>query len=450
MKNKALPKHNFLEGDISPQLRHLAIPMVWGILSINLFTIADTFYVAQLGTQQLAAMSFTFPVVLIYLGFLFSLSVGTSSIVARAFGRGDMDKVKVYTTSSLLLTVVTVLITSTIGFLTIDPVFRLLGAGEQTLSFIHEYMVVWYAGQIFLALPMVGNAAIRGSGDTRFPAAIMSLASVLNIIIDPFLIFGWAGLPRLEMTGAALTTVISYAFTMCVGLYVLHYKKQMMTFALTVQDVLSAWTKTLYIAVPAMFSNLITPVSAAVITWMVADYGKEAVAALGIATRIESLSGVVFYALTIGAGIFIGQNAGAGNYGRIHQVLGIAVRYIMVWGVFLAIVMALGAREIPSWFDDNPDVVAYAAQYMYIVPISFGLMGLVVLTGGAFNAVGKPLPATLLMVMRAFAVYVPLAWLGQHWLGFTGIMLATAATNIIVGAIAWTWGIAGSFKPSSD
>ena len=142
------------EGPISNQLVTLTLPMVGGIFAIVAFNLADTYYVGQLGTNQLAAMSFTFPVVMTLGSLALGLGVGASSIIARAIGEGDHSRVQRFTTNSLTLGVTAVVLLSAIGLMTIDPLFTALGAGPDVLPFVRQYMQIWYFGMVFLVIPI--------------------------------------------------------------------------------------------------------------------------------------------------------------------------------------------------------------------------------------------------------------------------------------------------------
>ena len=170
------------EGSVPKLLWHLALPMTIGIMSVLAFNLVDTYFVAQLGTRELAAMSFTFPVVMVLMGVSFALSTGTASEVSRAIGRGDETTVKRLTSDSLSLSFLVVLVVAGLGMATINPLFTFLGAGPDVLPLIRDYMLIWYPGVVFLVIPIVANAAIRAGGDTRFPAMMMVAAMLTNLL----------------------------------------------------------------------------------------------------------------------------------------------------------------------------------------------------------------------------------------------------------------------------
>jgi len=194
------------------------------------------------------------------------------------------------------------------------------------------------------------------------------------------------------------------------------------------------------VALPSIVSNQIAPISAAIITWMAAGFGREAVAALGVASRIEAIALLVFYATGASVSIFTGQNFGAGNFGRIKEAVEAGSRFAIGWGLLMAAGLWVFATRIPVYFAENaPQVVSHAADYLRWVPISYGALGTMIISNAALNGMGRPLPATLLILLKAIILYIPLAWLLQAHMGFQGILIALMATNFTVGLISYVW-----------
>jgi len=244
-------------GSVARTLLGLSAPMVIGLFSVMAFNLTDTYFVSQLGTRELAAMTFTFPVVSVLYGLSMGMGTGTVSIIARAIGRGETSNVRRVCSDSLMLSFIIVLVVATAGVLTIDPLFRALGATDEILPLIHEYMVIWYPGVVFLVVPMVANAAIRASGDTRMPALIMTGAMTLNVLLDPIMIFGLFGFPRMELAGAAWATVVARACTMIASLAILHFRLRLLDFSPPgMGDILHSWRQLISIAIPASLTNI--------------------------------------------------------------------------------------------------------------------------------------------------------------------------------------------------
>ncbi len=358
------------EGAIGNRLIRLTLPMVWGIFALVAFNLADTYYVGQLGTDRLAAMSFTFPVVMTLGSLALGLGVGASSIIARAIGQGDRSRVQRFTTNSLTLGVVAVAVLASLGLFTIDPLFTALGAGSDVLPFVRQYMQVWYIGMVFLVIPMIGNSAIRASGDTLTPSLIMTFAAGFNIVLDPLLIFGLWGFPELGLTGAAWATVIARAMTLVASLLVLKFKEQMLSSHFPdLEETLWCWRDILYVGLPAAGSSMITPISIGIITSLLAVHGSVAVAGFGVASRVESFAMIVLMALSASIGPFVGQNWGAEKYGRVTQALQQSYLFCLGWGGLMAVLLAASTSRIVPLFNTDPEVIAIATTYLWIVPI---------------------------------------------------------------------------------
>ncbi len=421
-------------------LRSLAIPMGIGFVAMNSYAIADTYFVGRLGTLPLAAMGFTFPVSFAMIAVGLGVGIATSSVVARLLGSGNRETVQRIITHAMLLGTLLGLMLLAVGLATLEPMFRSLGADERTLPLIAEYMRVYYVGSAFVILPMVGNFAIRATGDALAPSVIMVFSALINIVLDPLLIFGLLGLPRLELAGAAIATVISNVATVVASIAVLYYRERLiLPRHLLPAGLWDSWRRLLQVAVPATTTNLFIPVITAVITALVATFGPEAVAGFGVATRLEAAVFIVIFALQAAVAPFVGQNYGAFLMDRVRLAADIANRFFLAYGVVIAAVLFLAAVPAARIFDENPEVVSAASAYLRIVPISYGGFGLMMVTVACFNALGKPVSATLLTFIKLFAVLLPMAWLLSAPFGLTGIYAAIAIAHLVFGAVSMVW-----------
>jgi len=443
----AARRQNLTHGPVGQRLRELTVPTIWGVFAMMTFNVVDTWFVGQLGTAELAAMSFTFPVVMTLMSVAIGLSAGTSSVVARAVGTDDHDLIQRLSTDALVLTALITVVLSVVGFATIDPLFRLLGAEEALLPMIRAYMAPWYAGLFFMLMPMVSMGQLRAMGEARTAGRLLIASAVLNIVIDPLLIFGIAGFPRLELAGAAYATVIARALAVAGAIWILGKKLGVITVArVSLRRIWQSWAGILHVGLPAAGTNVIIPMANGVIVALVATYGAEAIAGLGIATRIEMFSLIIFYALSGIIGPFVGQNLGGQRRDRIMLALRHCYVFCLAWGAALAVVVGVSAVPLARLFSESPDAVAVAALYLWIVPISYGAAGIVMLVNAAFNGLGQPLPATAISVTRMVIVYIPLALVGRALFDMPGIFAAYAASNVLVGAGAAYWGWCTSAK----
>ncbi len=430
-------KARLTQGPVGKTLFNLTWPMVFGVLGMVTFNLVDTFFVGKLGTDQLAALSFTFPVVMAVSSLALGLGIGTASLVSLAIGEGDEKKIRRLTTDSLALSLALVAVFVVIGQLTIDPVFRTLGAPSHILPLIRQYMEIWYWGVIFVVVPMVGNSAIRATGDTRTPSAIMLIAVCLNLVLDPLLIFGLGPFPRLELAGAALTTVFARATVFFVSLYILIRRERMLTTHIpSFKRILESWRRLLYIGLPAAGTRIIIPVSMGVLTRIVSAFGPSAVAAYGVASRIEFFSLSVLIALSSVIGPFVGQNWGGGKIERARLGVKLSERFCLFWGAGTSILFLILAHTVAKLFNSDPAVTQGIVLYLRIVPWMFGLQGVLLVLTNVLHVLGKPLLAASIFLIQMFGLCIPLAYLGSRHLGLSGVYAAIALAYALGGVLA--------------
>lgn len=423
-------------GSVTAAVAGLAVPMMLGILAAMSVALVDAYFLGRLGTEELAAISFTFPVVFTITSLAIGLGAGTASVVSRAIGEGDRAAVKRVSTDALVLAVIAVAVLSALGWLTARPLFALLGAEGEVLDHIVGYMRVWYIGMPFLVVPMVSNNILRAGGDAVVPAAIMIAVSLINAALDPLLIFGLWGLPRMEVEGAAWASVIARAVTAVISVGVVVLRERLIEWSVPAWSVLwASWRRVMAIGVPAAVGNAISPLAITVVTAIVAGFGAGTVAAFGVATRIEAFAAIPMLAMSAAIGPVAGQNWGAGECGRVVEALRRCYLACLIWGLLSAVVFWLAGPAIVGVFAPEPEVAREAARYLRVVPVTLAGYGVVVIAAGAYNALGRPLTGLAYYLVRSAALYVPLSWAAASMAGSQGIYLGIACANALGGAV---------------
>jgi len=427
---------DLLGGPIRPTILKMAAGMIVGMLAMSAFNATDTYFVGRLGPTDLAAMSYTFPVVMIIGSVALGLGVGLSSTVSRAIGGGNHHKVKRLTTDGLILAVLIVAVLSALGLITIDPLFRSLGASGETLEKIRRYMRIWYIGMPFVVIPMAGNNVIRATGDTLTPTLIMVISVVINVALDPLLIFGIGFWPEMGIAGAALATVFARMSSFLVSLYILSFRERVITLERAgAHEMIENWKEIAFVGIPAALVQAINPISLSVITRILSSYGDEAVAAFGAASRVEML--VLMIPMTLAAVLapFIGQNWGAKHFDRILKGLNFTALISLGWGLIVFFAFLPSSSAVISIFSRNPAVISTGALYLRIISISYGFLGLMFLSSQAFNAVNKPIQAAFVTLTKAFVLNVPLALAGSYLFGLPGVFVSTFIANTAAGIL---------------
>ena len=415
-------------------------PMVIGLIVIITNSLVDAYFVSQLGSAPLAAVSYAFPVSFIVGAIAMGLGTGTASLASRLFGAGHQEKVRQIATHSMLLGLIAGLCVVIVGLLTLEGVFSLLGADEQTMPFVKDYMEIYYWGGIFLVIPMIGNAVLRAGGDAKTPSVLMASTAVINAVLDPILIFGWFGFPALGIKGAALASVLANVVFLIASLSILIFRENLIQFRKnTVAAILHSWNQILHVGLPAIASNLIAPMSTALVTSLISSFGQSAVAGFGLASRLEAFIIIIFMALGGAIAPFVGQNFGAQKFDRLKQGFVFCVAFSFIYALFCIGFFILSVDTLLGFFTTDPEVIKTAKIQLLYCPWGYGFLGLAVIANGSFNALGKPMPAMTISIGRTLLVYVPLAYWLASSMGIRGVFIAQVLANLLAGIVGFIW-----------
>lgn len=410
-------------------------PMAIGVLALLGFQLVDSAFVARLGTAQLAAQSFTFPLSFLIIGIQVGMGIAIAALISRALGAGEDERAK--RLSSLVLMAGG----GVIGLLVIAlwlfhvPIFLLLGADKTTLTYIHTYWAPQLLSAWLGALLYFSYSVFRAHGDTRLPGKMMVLSSLVNLALDPLLIFGVGGWQGWGLPGAAWATVIAFS----VGLVVTTRKvfmRQWVSQQGLWLEAKQSWRPFGGIAAPAMISQLMPPLAAMLAIAVVAGLGESEVAAWGLASRLETLSLMVILAMTMSLPPWLGRCYGAGDWGQIQQLMRLAIKVALLWQLSLGVVLALGAQWLSAALAGNPDVQSELTLLIRFLLPSYAALGVCMLVVSAGNALGWPLRAMLLSSARLFICYLPCLWVGSHF-GWWGLAMGAAVGNLLAGLMAW-------------
>jgi len=408
------------------------------MLAFTVFNLTDTYFVSRLGTDALAAMGFTFPIVMLIGALSIGLANGAGSVMARAMGHKDHHLMSRTATDGILLSVVAVTIVSIVGLATIDPVFRSLGATDRTLPLVRDYMVIWYTGSVVVILPPVSDSTMRAMGDMRRPLVVMMICAVLNLVLDPIMIFGLLGFPAMGMAGAALATVISRFAGMIATLSFVHFHYRLIDFRYShLRELFASWKQILTVGIPVSAVNLAAQAVRAFLTRLAATFGGVgAVAAVAAGTRIESFPMIISMAFGMALIPVVGQNWGAGHYGRVDAVRKLLNRTAIAYGLLALAAFLPAASAIARLFTGDGDVISNTKWYLWIMML--GSIGINHLnwTSQALTAAGKPRWVVLLNVVGTIVVLIPLTYVGAQLFQYRGMLTGLCAGQIVLGVVS--------------
>ena len=427
------------KGAVGAQLTRMTIPYFLGVSSMILASMIETIYIGILGAKELAAYSFMFPVIMALTSISMGVGIGASSLIARAEGEGDREQVKILATHTVFLTLALTLVLSCSTYFFLEYFYSLMGAKGEVLQLVVAYAEIWVVfGLVSFTIPMVSSTVLRALGIAKMPGYIMTITSGIQLVVSPILIFGLFGVPAQGLLGSAYGfLVIGVIRIIAFGVLVANENILLTT------QVLKGWLLSfkaiMHIALPSMLSSLIGPVSIGITIALLAAHGDVIVAAFGVVSRIEMLVTMILGALSSSVAPFVGQNWGAKQEERVQEGLWIAYRFCLFWGVVCFIILGLFGENLVGLINDDEQLIEAAGWFMVIVPISFGLMGIGQVAASVFIALGKPMPPTILAILRTVVVYIPMAIAFDSYWGYIGIFVSLMIANVLFGGAAYAW-----------
>ncbi len=417
---------------LAKQLYIMTWPMLIGMLAIMSCQLIDSAFIGQLGSQQLAVVGFSIPVYQIVIGVQVGLGIATTTVISTTLGQKNTQYANQLGFLVLISGFILVAIICLLIWFNQQLILTSLGASSQLFAIAREYWLPWLISCLIGAMVYFGCSIFRAHGDTFVPGMSMVLASVLNIILDPILIF------YLEMgiSGAAWATSISFVISGSI-VFSLLIKRQRIEL-LYQWHIIKAALKTLisYMA-PSMLSQFTPPISAMIALTIVASYGDIAVATWGLGSRLELLSIIIVLSLTMAMPPMIGRLRGLKDFESIDKLVKIAVSFIIKLQIIIAIALIITAIPLANLLTTEQDIVQLLHQYLWIVPLSFSGLGICMMMVSVCSAIGAPKLALIISIIRLFGCYIPLLWLGSLSFGLTGLFAGAAIANVLAGIISW-------------
>lgn len=418
----------------------MAIPMLAGTFAMNTYQLTNAWFVSRLGTESLAAISFTFPIIMLFMLVTRGLGAGAMTLTAHAIGGHDKKKASALATHALFLAMLFAIILATGGILTIRSLFSTLGASGNVLDKTTDYMRIWYFGCPVMVLQMVASDIIVATGNTKVISSLMVGGTLVNVFFDYGLIFGNLGMPKMGIAGAALATILSQSIALCGAIYMLRKKFGLITrYGNGSQRIFSSWLKILKFGIPGALGLIMTPAASAVITKLVANHGTAAVAAIGVAGRIEMFAFMI--PMTVGMSLipFVAQNFGAGKVERIRSARKGAMTFAVLYGVFIGTMFLIFAEPMARLFSDEQAVINALKTFIYITCAGYGMLEVHRYAGFCMTGTHQPIQAAILDIIRIAVFLIPLSILGNKLFQLNGIFIGRLTTDILSGLLGIYW-----------
>ncbi|ATG45420.1 putative multi antimicrobial extrusion protein (plasmid) [Phaeobacter piscinae] len=426
-----MAQKNLTQGAVWRALAAVSAPMSLGILGVLSVGLADAYFLGQLGEAPLAAVGFIYPVTTAVTSLSIGLSAGANAAISQSLGRGDSEaETNRLSVHAIVLGTVVATLVALAFYLGAGALFSVMGAKDDVLAEAQSYAPFWALSFPFLVGMALLNAVFRAHGDGATSAMIMLVAAVLNVALDPVLIYGLGPVPEMSTAGAALATAVARVLTL-IGAFSYALRIGVIRPPEVFTDGIGGSVReVIRVGLPAAFSNAINPAGMAMVTAAAATLGDTVVAGLGAAQRVQSVALVPLLALSAGIGPVVGQNWGADQQARARLAVWRSWQFCVGYGLAMALVLTLFASDIAGLLTSDQGAAATTAQYLRIVSWSFLGYGVLVTANAAMNARSKAVWSMGLSLMRIFAIYVPLAWLGVWMFGYAGILGAAVIANL--------------------
>ncbi|UIO98715.1 MATE family efflux transporter [Halobaculum sp. CBA1158] len=453
---KGREEFELTEGNIGKPLFYLSVPIVVTNLLQTAYNLADTLWLGRYSTEALAAISFAFPMVFLLFSLGMGVTVAGSVLVAQHVGADEDAEAKYAASQTVSFAVIVSLILGAVGYFVVGDLLGLLGASPDVLPLATDYMRVISSGLVFMFGFFVFTALMRGYGDTITPMLVMLLTVVVNIVIDPFLIFGWWIFPELGVAGAAYATIFSRALAFVVGMAIM--LRGTRGVQISPRDMVPNLTyarKIVRIGVPASIEGTGRSLSVNLMLVIVGLFPTTVVAGYGIGVRVFSVIFLPAIAVARGVETMTGQNIGADKPDRAATAAGLAAKTMFAILGLLGVVTILAARPIAAVFTADPAVVTVTADFLRWVAPTFGFIGVMRAYTGSFRGAGKTMTAAAISVTMLGVIRLPvalglarpdIAGLPIPSLGSTGIWISFAVSNAAGAIIAYLWYRRGTWR----
>lgn len=432
-----MPPQSPLTTEPIPRLvRRIAVPASIGYFFNTMYNVVDTYFAGLISTQALASLSLSLPVFFIIIATGTGISTGATALIANALGAGKHEEARLYAAQGISFGILSGLALTLLGLLISPSLFRVLGATENYLSMVQDYMNTLFLGTVlFLVLYML-NAVLNGQGETRPFRNFLIVGFFLNIGLDPWFIYGGLGVPAMGVVGIALATLVAQA----VGCAYLAYKV-LQTGLVSREDLANAWPRLEPFkeiarqGLPASVNMLTVGVGIFVITYFVSLFGKEAVAAYGSAMRVEQIVLVPSIGLNISTLTLIAQNNGARLFDRIQQTLDTSLFYGAVLMGIGTVLVLLFANDLMTFFTEDPSVIRMGATYLRIDALVFYAYVVLFVHVAALQGMKRPMYALWIGLYRQLFAPVVIFWSLLH-------VFETGLTGLWWGIFGVTWSAA--------
>ena len=435
---------------IGKLLANMAGPVMVSMLFQALYNIVDSVFVAKLSQDAMNAVSLAFPLQMLCIAFSVGTGVGINALLARSLGEKNQVAVNRAAGTGLFLVLCTAAVFMLLGFTLAEPFFRLQTANEQIIAYGRDYVMICIGGSLGIFVQVYGERLLQATGRTNLSMIAQIAGAVCNIVLDPILIFGLLGFPRLEVAGAAIATIVGQFMGAILGLVLNHTKNPEVQLRAASIRPHGATIRDIYaVGIPSIIVQSIGSVMMFGMNRILISFTEAATAVFGAYFKLQSFIFMPCFGLNNAMVPIVSYNYGARKFDRVrHTVRLTAITAIGIMCVGCAL-FELIPGTLLGLFSPTDEALAIGRTALRIIGAHFPLAGFSIIAGSACQALGKPIYALINSVCRQIVVLLPTAYL----LSLTGrLELVWLAFPIaeFVSVLLNSWFLKRTYKASLE
>lgn len=425
---------------IFPLILKMSWPSIVAMIAMSVYNLIDTFWLARLSSQSLAALTICFPIQLIFAAIGVGTGVGAGSFSARMFGSGKILQAKQTAGQIFFLSIFFGFITIICVFFFHDAILVLFGARQDILPLCRDYLIIIVFCSPFLFFSMMSNNLLRVEGRPLLSMYVVLISSIVSAILDPLLIFGVGPFPHLGIKGAALAAVIAQFLACLFSIYFLQLKSSKYELKWQYLSPNISTINSIYATgFPSIVINLIVSFLLIIYNHVLSQFGSLAIAALGIFFRVNALVTMVLFGIGFGLMPIVGFSDGAKLYQRLRESVLVALKVASLFAVVSSIFLFIFAQTIVAHFTKDPELLAIATPALRINALALVFTAPTIIFINMFMGLGKGNLAMFLLFFRDTVLLMPLLIVLSSWKGLSGAWFALPIANFIAFFLVLFW-----------
>ena len=443
-------KYNLTEGPILKLLVKLSIPIILANLLQTLYNFIDTFWLGRVGSEAIAAVSLSFPIIYLMIALEIGLSTAGTILLAQYVGKKNKKMVDYIATQTTVVMFLLALTVGVLGFFISPYIISAMHPSPNVFSNAIIYLQIMFIGFFLLAPFFLFQGFMRSIGDVKTPLFVALLSVILNFILDPIFIMGYGFVPQMGVKGAAISTLISYGFSSLVLLFKIRSKEYYIDLKMKYLRLNPKLIKKMFkLGFPASTEQSIRGFAMTFLSFVVAKFGTDVIAAFGIGVRVQSFVIIQGMGISMATSTIVGHNLGAKKIDRAKETAKKGMLLTTAYLTLLSFFLYWFAPQITRFFiPNNEAVVKITTEFIRVMAFGYPVLALHQTIRGVFRGAGMTAVSMSLSVINLLVLRVPVAYFLAMFtaLGYKGVWITYPLSNIILFGIALIWYLTGSWQ----